>query len=260
MALHPSGDRQFVTALARGLDILAAFDPGDRWLGNQEIAARTNLAKPTVSRLTYTLTRLGYLNYDPESSKYSVGVRVLALAQPLVRGVELRNLVRPLLQELADQVDAAVALGTADGLDACYLEVCRGAEAVTLRFNPGSRLFLPTSAMGGALFAAMPESRRDEIVAAIRSQYRRRAGVLVAALRQAADEVAQRGFCVAAGRLTPTVNGVGVPLKVFRGDMVFALNCGGAAWTMPVERLESEIGPKLVGLSERIASRPTSLG
>ena len=53
-------DRNFVVALSRGLDVLRAFHPNDGLLGNQEIAARTNLPKPTVSRLTYTLAQLGY--------------------------------------------------------------------------------------------------------------------------------------------------------------------------------------------------------
>ncbi|HYM36238.1 MAG TPA: helix-turn-helix domain-containing protein, partial [Steroidobacteraceae bacterium] len=49
-----TGDRQFVAALARGLAILRCFRLGDRYLGNQEIAKRAGLPKPTVSRLTYT--------------------------------------------------------------------------------------------------------------------------------------------------------------------------------------------------------------
>ena len=48
-------DRQFVTALARGLEILRCFQAGDPALGNQDIAERTGLPKPTVSRLTHTL-------------------------------------------------------------------------------------------------------------------------------------------------------------------------------------------------------------
>jgi len=56
-----NGDRKFVTALARGLEVLRAFTPTEGLLGNGEIAERTGLPKPTVSRLTYTLTKLGYL-------------------------------------------------------------------------------------------------------------------------------------------------------------------------------------------------------
>ena len=52
-------DRSFVVALSRGLDVLRAFHPNDGLLGNQEIAARTKLPKPTISRLTYTVDQAG---------------------------------------------------------------------------------------------------------------------------------------------------------------------------------------------------------
>jgi hypothetical protein len=52
-------DRRFVSALARGLEVLTCFKPGDRFLGNGQIAARTGVPKATVSRLTQTLTALG---------------------------------------------------------------------------------------------------------------------------------------------------------------------------------------------------------
>ncbi len=54
-------DRKFVEALARGLEVLRAFTHGHAVRGNQDIARITGLPKPTVSRLTYTLTQLGYL-------------------------------------------------------------------------------------------------------------------------------------------------------------------------------------------------------
>ena len=65
-------DRSFVVALSRGLDVLRAFHPNDGLLGNQEIAARTKLPKPTISRLTYTLTKLGYLTPVPRFEKYQL--------------------------------------------------------------------------------------------------------------------------------------------------------------------------------------------
>src|SRR6476620_9963163 len=63
-------DRNFVVALSGGLDVLRAFHPNDGLLANQEIAARTSLPKPTVSRLTYTLTKLGYRTPVPRFEKY----------------------------------------------------------------------------------------------------------------------------------------------------------------------------------------------
>ena len=54
-------DRNFVTALARGLEILRCFGENDLTLTNSEIADRTGLPKATISRLTHTLCELDYL-------------------------------------------------------------------------------------------------------------------------------------------------------------------------------------------------------
>ncbi len=68
--VQPGKDRKFVEALSRGLDVLRAFSQGSVILGNQDIARITGLPKPTVSRMTYTLTKLGYLSYNQQLEKY----------------------------------------------------------------------------------------------------------------------------------------------------------------------------------------------
>src|SRR2546423_11863094 len=71
-------DRKFVSALARGLEVLRAFTPAEGLLGNGEIAERTGLPKPTVSRLTYTLTKLGYLSHVEPLAQYQLPPAALA--------------------------------------------------------------------------------------------------------------------------------------------------------------------------------------
>src|ERR1700726_1806388 len=110
-------DRQFVTAIARGLEVLRAFEPQDGPLGNQELAERTRLPKPTVSRITHTLTMLGYLYYVPRSSKYLIGLGVLALGHACIGGAALRAVARPHMQRLAAYADATIALGGRDRLN-----------------------------------------------------------------------------------------------------------------------------------------------
>lgn len=253
-------DRQFVSALARGLDVMRTFGLEDQWLGNQEIAEKSRLAKATVSRLTYTLTKLGYLIYDDETRKYGLAVGALSLVQPILKRIELRHLVRPFLKTYADMVNAAVGLGSADGLEALYLDVCRGKEAVTLRLDPGSRIDLPTSAMGRALYVAMDEAGREEVLKAVRKRDGRNAARIERGLANAVQDVKELGYCYSAGDWNPDVNGVGVPLQIRQHDMVFALNCGGAAWTMPVARLHKEIGPGLARVAQQVAAQKLSLG
>src|SRR5260370_839511 len=84
------GDRQFATTLARGLEVLRCFTPLEPLLGNKEISVRTGLPKPTVSRLTYTLTKLGYLRHNMRLGKYQLGSAVLSVGYPLLASVNVR--------------------------------------------------------------------------------------------------------------------------------------------------------------------------
>ena len=67
-----------VHSLAKGLEILSCFSEGEL-LGNQQLVELTGLPKATVSRLTSTLVKLGYLQVDPRSRKLAMGARVLGL-------------------------------------------------------------------------------------------------------------------------------------------------------------------------------------
>src|SRR6266700_4086465 len=95
-----AADRSFVVALSRGLDVLRAFHPTDCLLGNQEIAARTNLPKPTVSRLTYTLTKLDYLTPVPRFEKYQLATSALSFGYAALANLGVRHLSEPFREEV----------------------------------------------------------------------------------------------------------------------------------------------------------------
>src|ERR1700693_5583409 len=131
-------DRHFVTALARGLEVLACFRHGDRMLGNQELSKRCGLAKSTVSRLTHTLTNLGYLVYVEESAKYSLGTATLRLASDMLSRLDIRKLAHPLMQELAEFGQCTVSLGSRDRLSLIYIDAGRGSAAGPLSMGSGA--------------------------------------------------------------------------------------------------------------------------
>ncbi len=97
-------DRQFVTALARGLEILRCFNPGERFLGVSELSRRTGLPKPTVSRLAGTLTKLGYLSFSGHYGQYQLAPGVLSLGYAFLSNVDIRQIARPMMQVLAEVV------------------------------------------------------------------------------------------------------------------------------------------------------------
>src|SRR5256885_11261311 len=105
------GDRQFATTLARGLEVLRCFTPLEPLLGNKEISVRTGLPKPTVSRLTYTLTKLGYLRHNMRLGKYQLGSAVLSIGYPLLASMNVRQVARPPMKELPAHCNGSGFLG-----------------------------------------------------------------------------------------------------------------------------------------------------
>lgn len=241
-------DRQFVTALARGLEVLRAFKPDDGLLGNQEIAARTGLPKPTVSRLTYTLTRLGYLAHVERHAKYQLAPGALSIGYAALANFGIREVARPHMQALADEAGAAVAFGGRDRNSMIYLAQCRASTAFTVRLDVGSRIPMATTAMGRAYLAAIPGEERTEIMEAIRGRFGERWPEIRAGIDRAVDEVARHGFTISAGEWQPDVYAVGAPLVAADGSGVFAFNCGAPAYGLTRDRLEKDLGPRLAAL------------
>jgi len=246
------GDRKFVTALARGLEVLRCFTPTEGLLGNGEIAERTGLPKPTVSRLTYTLTKLGYLTHNGRLAKYQLAPAALSLGYTALANIRVRQLARTHMQELADYAGAVVALGTRDRLGAIYLDLARSKHGAMLRLLQGSRLPLATTAIGRALIAAAPEQERTWLLGYIKREDPKNWPKVKANIERALKDVATRGFTTSIGEWESDISAVGVPLVAPDGSGIFAFNCGAPTFQFSRERLDTDIGPRLVNMVRNV--------
>jgi DNA-binding IclR family transcriptional regulator len=241
-------DRQSVRALERGLEVLRCFKPGDRFLGNQEIAARTGLPKPTISRLTHTLTRLGYLAYSEKFGKYHLDSAVLALGYSFLVNMDVRRIARPLMQELAEYAQASVSLGVQDRLNMLYIEAYRSSATVTLTLDVGSQIPIATTSMGRALLCALPEAERNPLLDQVRLRNEAEWPRIRAGIEQAMKDYAERGFCLSLGDWKRDVHAVAAPLIPSDGSRILIFSCAGAAFQLRRHMLEDDIGPRLLNL------------
>jgi len=249
-------DRRFVSALARGLAILRCFKRSERWLANGEIATRTGLPRPTVSRLTYTLTRLGYLEHSPKLEKYALGASVLALGHAFLAGEDVRGIARPLMQALADEVQAGVLLGALDQTQMVVLEACHAADAFHIRREVGERLPHGTTALGRAYLAGLDADRFEQTLEALLQRLpRAERSDLRAGIEEARDDYRRHGFVFSLGAWKPDLFAVGVPLAANGGDRLLALSVSGPLYSMSRERLIEEIGPALIRTRDAIRAR-----
>ncbi len=248
----PATDRNFVVALSRGLEVLRAFHPNDGLLGNQEIAARTSLPKPTVSRLTYTLTKLGYLTPVPRFEKYKLAPAVMALGYAALANLGVGRLSEPYRQELMRQTGGACAVGGRDRHSMIYFGQARSELTVGVQLDVGSRIPIATTAMGRAYICALPDDERAILLRELREHYGSRWPKMRDGIERANETIAKHGFAMSAGEWQDDVHAVGVALKLNDGTGPYAFNCGAPAFRFTEERLLNDIGPRLVAMVRNI--------
>jgi DNA-binding IclR family transcriptional regulator len=244
-------DRSFVVALSRGLDVLRAFQPNDGLLGNQEIAARTKLPKPTISRLTYTLTKLGYLTPVPRFEKYQLAPSAMALGYAALANLGVRHLSEPYREELMRETGGAVAVGGRDRHSMIYFGQSRNG-LLGVQLDVGSRVPIATTAMGRAYLWALPDDERAALLRELRDHYGNRWPRMRDGIERAGEMVARQGFTISAGEWQDDVHAVGVALKLNDGTGPYAFNCGAPAFRFTEDRLINDIGPRLVTMVRNI--------
>jgi DNA-binding IclR family transcriptional regulator len=245
-------DRRFVTALARGMDLLHCFRWGERWLAHQELTVRSRLPKATVSRLAFTLCALGYLVHDPARGAYALGPGGLTLGLRVLANDDVAAIARPVLEELAGVSGAAVSVGVRHQLSMVYIAHARGQARLSLALDVGARLPIESTSMGRAFLCALPEYKRAELCAQLQQHLGDRWKTTQAALQRASEQYRRVGFVTGLGEWEPDINAVGAAVDVGHGGEPYALSIGGPSNVLPRQRLTDDLGPRLAAAALRI--------
>jgi len=188
-------------SLERGLALLRAFRVGTSCLGNAELAARTGLPRPTVSRLTRSLVDAGFLHYDVAARAYRLAPVVMSLADAFGQATPVPELALPDMRAIAEAEHVNVGLAVADQTEMVYLASIRHSQdsvSLTRRVAPGTRVTMERTAIGLAYLAMLPAAVRQDLLQRIETRlgerWERRAAVIARRIAQAQ----RRGYCVAA--------------------------------------------------------------
>ena len=251
-------DRNFVTALARGLELLSSFRDGEVTLTNSDFSERSGLPKATISRLTYTLCELGYLVVDLRTGTYRLGAGALNLGFSVLSGIDIQDLAQIEMEKLRDGPNSyiTVALGEVDKLEVVYVAKSNSREGVALVARIGSRLPLFPSAIGQSILVGMREDAREAVFeyagrqgAQIESEGRKR-------YLEAKAVYEAKGFCTGYGIWRKDVNGIAAPVFSMSGDRVYGLNLGGPSFRVRPKQLEHVYAPLLIKAADGLSMQP----
>jgi DNA-binding IclR family transcriptional regulator len=238
-------------SLARGIEVLRTFRPGTDLLGNGEIAERTGLTRPTVTRLCQTLVDAGFLERDPSARAYRLAAPVLSLAHAMRSGSPLLAIAGPLMQAEAEKRKINVGLAVADVDEMVYLESVRYSRRVQWRnVVAGQRVPMELTSLGRAWLAAAPAGERQELMARFKARRAARGWRLLERdIEQAIADVGSLGYCRASWQ--PEVVALAAPLRHGAQGSVCVLNMSVNS-TEPPGRVADRLSAPLLELARRI--------
>ncbi|MCP3018370.1 IclR family transcriptional regulator [Cupriavidus basilensis] len=187
-------------SLERGLMLLRAFRVGSSSLTNADLAARTGLPRPTVSRLTRSLVDGGFLRYDATERAYRLAAVVVSLADAFHHATTVPDIALPLMRKIAEAEKVNVGLAVPDQTAMVYLAAVRHSRdsvSRTRRVAPGTRVPMELTSIGMAWLAAVPAGVRDHFLARIEEKAGDEWPALHKELSRGIAQAQAQGYCSA---------------------------------------------------------------
>jgi DNA-binding IclR family transcriptional regulator len=241
----------------RLLSVLAAFDHEHPALSLTDISRRAGLTLTTAHRLVGALTDWGALERD-ESGVYHVGLRLWEVAALAPRGLALRQIALPYLEDLYEATHENVQLAVRDGGEVVYIEWISGHSAVGVHIRVGARWPLHATGVGLALLAHCGAGFQEEYCAGPLASFTPYTITDPERLRRVLAEVRRTGVAVSSRQVTDDALSVAAPVRGPGGAVL-------AAVSVVVPQVEAQV-PVLVpavriaarGISRALGWRPES--
>ncbi|HCI76487.1 MULTISPECIES: IclR family transcriptional regulator [unclassified Psychrobacter] len=245
-------DRQFVTALGRGLSLLAAFEHNDR-LTHQQLCQMTDLPKATITRFIHTLTTLGFLRVT-EHGQYQLGSSAVRLSATAWSRHDMVAAAEPLLRQFASENEVSVNLATEVEGEMRYHACCRSPARLSVNLQVGSAVPVARTAIGRAFYAASSPARQAVIMSNLQEQLSNEDyNHAQIALASATEHYKKYGYTVSDGDFSTDILAVAIGLfDVATGQYTYSLNASVPSANWQADEYAATIVPKLQALAERI--------
>ncbi|AEJ39078.1 transcriptional regulator, IclR family [Sulfobacillus acidophilus TPY] len=204
-----SSDSGIVARLIRVMDRLAD-SPAFEGLSATELSRLTGLAVPTVHRLLLQLAQGGLTYQHPHTKRWYLGLRTAAYGQAALQHFPFVRLAQPILYDVVATTRETAVFTLRDGDYGIYAAIVESPEKLRLTETIGMRLPLTVGASRRVILAFLPPNEQSAIIARICAND---PSLSVAALKSECQRIAQEGYAVSFGEVTPHTVGVTVPVR-----------------------------------------------
>ncbi len=228
--------------------------PGEH--GVRSLAAQFDMSPATVYRLLETMQAMGFVQQNPTTERYSIGINAVQLGIAALGSLDLTAVAPPRLRALAQETGESAFLVVRDEAEIVYLMKEEGEQSIRTTARLGSRRPLHCTALGKSFLATMPTAEADAILAQTGLPAITRNTITdLWTLREDLAHVRVRGYAADHEEVEEGLACVAAPIRDYRGITIAAVSVAG-----PVGRIlpfEERIGRRVVATALEIS---TALG
>ncbi|AHG18351.1 IclR family transcriptional regulator [Chania multitudinisentens RB-25] len=239
------GDPNFMTSLARGLEVLQTFTPQRRLMSISQISQKTGIPRAAVRRCLYTLNKLGFV-YAQDGKNFELRPRILTLGHPYLAATPLAKATQPVLKHISQILNESCSIATLDGDDILYIARASSSRIMSIDLDIGSRLPAFATSMGRVLIAHLPAEMQNNYLKRVSLvRYTQHTITSVSNLKEELKKIRAQGYAINDQELEIGLRSIAVPLLAADGSVGAALNVGVQAGLVPLDELIERILPVL---------------
>jgi DNA-binding IclR family transcriptional regulator len=225
-------------AVERALGMLEAIAQEPEGLSNAEISRKLQIPKSSASYILRTLVQRSYLNRDPQTGKYRVGLKILSLSRGALSGLDVREVALPIMRHLMEKTNLTCHLAILDGPEAVYIEKVEPQGFIKMDTWVGRRMRVHATSVGKALVAYIPQDRLEKILSSGMEKRTSRTITTVPRFLKELDRVRKQGYAVDDEENNMGARCLGAPIFNQTGAIEASLGLSGTtqhvnAQTMP---------------------------
>ena len=248
-----SADRTDMVGKALGLLVLLGDEP--RGASAAEISRRAKLPFSTTYRLLGSLTRDGFVDYEPDGRRYHLGLRIFQLGQRVSNHHGFAGTALPVLRRVTEQTGEATILSVRDGHHHLTVNKVDGPQMFRVTSDPGHLGSLSTTAVGKALVAFAEDAEREKLLAELPLEPLTEKSITGRdAFRAEIELVRRRGFAVMDEENELGMRAVAVPLLNHQGHAFASLATAVPVFRLGLEGLEAHV-PLLQEAAAELSAR-----
>jgi len=228
-----------VQALERALDILDCFNFQSRELSLTDVVYRTGLNKTTAKRLISNLATRGYLQQDPHTRKYQLGMRLFELGGVVFSSFSLRRAAAYPMTGLQNKTGATVLLGVRMEDQLVYVDKREGEGMIRISSDIGWRRPLHYGMLGMVLMASLESREVERILRDHPLEAHTPFSITdVDAFSLRLEEIRVQGYAVEKEEAVEGLIGIAAPIKDYSRQVVASL---GIALPVGRRNLQAEL-------------------